>query len=125
MREHEPLIRKYIDLLIQRLHQYADEGAQNMVNWYNWTTFDLIGDLAFGEPFHCLENVYNHPWIAFAHGNINSISFINLVHRYGLSGFVEYFVPKKILQARQQNYEYAKDKVSDGGCSVIAGRACD
>ena len=112
MREQEPLIRKYVDLLIQRLHQYAGEGAQNMVNWYNWTTFDLIGDLAFGEPFHCLENVHNHPWIAFIHGNVKSIPFISLFRRYGLSGFVEYFAPKKILQARRQNYEYTKDKVT-------------
>jgi averantin hydroxylase len=112
MREQEPLIRKYADLLIQRLHQYAGEGAQNMVNWYNWTTFDLIGDLTFGEPFHCLENVHSHPWIAFVHGNIKSIPFISLFRRYGLYSFVEYFVPKEILQARQRNYEYAKDKVT-------------
>ena len=26
-----------------------------MVNWLNFTTFDIIGDLAFGEPFGCLE----------------------------------------------------------------------
>lgn len=111
MREQEPLIRKYVDLLIHRLHQYAGEGVQNMVDWYNWTTFDLIGDLAFGEPFHCLENVHSHPWIAFIHGNVKSIPFIGLIRRYGLYGFVEYFVPKELLQARQQNYEYTKDKV--------------
>jgi len=64
------------------------------------------------SPFHCLENVYNHPWIAFIQGNVKSVSFIGLFCRYGLSGFIEYFVPKKILQARQQNYEYTNDKVT-------------
>jgi averantin hydroxylase len=112
LREQEPLIRKYVDLLIERLHQYAGDGAQNMVNWYSWTTFDLIGDLAFGEPFHCLENVYRHPWIAFVHDNIKSIPFVSLVRRYGLFGLLQYLVPKKLLKARQENYEYAKDKVT-------------
>jgi averantin hydroxylase len=112
LREQEPLIRKYVDILIERLHQYAGDGAQNMVSWYNWTTFDLIGDLAFGELFHCLENVYNHPWITFVHENIKSIPYIGLVRRYGLFGLLQYLVPKKLLKARQENYEYAKDKVT-------------
>jgi averantin hydroxylase len=101
-----------VDLLIRRLHEYADEGAQNMCSWYNWTTFDLIGDLAFGESFRCLENVYNHPWIAFVHGNIESIPFISLFRRYGLFSMVQYIIPKKLLRARQENYEYARDKVT-------------
>ena len=32
LREQEPLIRKYVDLLIERLHQYSAEGAQSMVS---------------------------------------------------------------------------------------------
>jgi cytochrome P450 len=112
IREQEPLIRKYVDLLIGHLDQYSREGVQNMVSWYAWTTFDLIGDLTFGESFHCLENVYNHPWIAFVHGNIKAIPFISLFHRYGLFGLMQFFVPKKLLKARQQNYEYARDKVT-------------
>ena len=111
LREQEPLIRKYVDLLIERLHQYSAEGAQDMVTWYSWTTFDLIGDLAFGESFYCLENVYKHPWIAFLFGNIKLIPIIGLFRRYGLLGLVEAMAPKKLLEARQENYEYAKDKV--------------
>lgn len=34
-----------------------------MVSWYNWTTFDVIGDLAFGEPFGCLEKAQYDPWV--------------------------------------------------------------
>ncbi|KAH8674201.1 cytochrome P450 [Xylariales sp. PMI_506] len=78
MRDQEPLIGGYIDLLIQQLHKHcaaqpaeaaelADgEGTEkpqvkvgerepvDMTSWYTWTTFDVIGDLAFGEPFGCL-----------------------------------------------------------------------
>ena len=32
------------------------------------TTFDIIGDLAFGEPFGCLETSQNHGWIKLIFG---------------------------------------------------------
>ena len=63
MREQEPLISKYVDMLISRLHRRAGGAPQDMVAWYNWTTFDIIGDLAFGEPFLCLGKEEYHPWV--------------------------------------------------------------
>ncbi|KAJ5540699.1 cytochrome P450 monooxygenase, partial [Penicillium frequentans] len=65
MREQEPLIQLYIDLLIQRLHENCAAGqkAVDLTAWYNWTTFDIIGDLAFGEPFGCLQNSEYHPYV--------------------------------------------------------------
>ncbi|KXJ88731.1 cytochrome P450 ClCP1 [Microdochium bolleyi] len=70
MREQQPLITKYIDLLIQRLHENCEDGQAELdvAAWYNWTTFDVIGDLAFGEPFGCLENSTTHPWIQMIFG---------------------------------------------------------
>ena len=32
------------------------------LKWYNLTTFDLIGDLAFGESFNGLETAEIHGW---------------------------------------------------------------
>jgi cytochrome P450 len=51
MREQQPIIKQYVDLLIQRLRENCDQGekAVDMGAWYNFTTFDVIGDLAFGE----------------------------------------------------------------------------
>ncbi|KAI1471816.1 cytochrome P450 [Daldinia caldariorum] len=65
LRQQEPLIAKYIDLLISRLHEEYDNGKKrcNLEAWYNWTTFDVVGDLVFGQSFHCLENIDYHPWI--------------------------------------------------------------
>ncbi|KAI0120633.1 isotrichodermin C-15 hydroxylase [Xylariales sp. AK1849] len=67
MRQQEPLIVKYVDLLIQRLHDGCDGGkkAQNLEAWYNWTTFDVVGDLVFGKSFGCLQDAEYHPWVAF------------------------------------------------------------
>ncbi|KAF5492575.1 Cytochrome P450 monooxygenase 1 [Colletotrichum siamense] len=82
LREQQPVIMKYVDLFIQRLKEQAarqsaasireatpfarkeeQEEPVNLTLWYNYCTFDIIGDLAFGEPFGCLDNSDYHPWV--------------------------------------------------------------
>ncbi|POS74665.1 benzoate 4-monooxygenase cytochrome P450 [Diaporthe helianthi] len=83
LREQEKIVKGYVDLLIRRLQercaaaQGGDEQgtkteagggggdggsssesrtAVDMRLWFNYATFDIIGDLAFGESFGCLEH---------------------------------------------------------------------
>ena len=54
--EQEPILKGYVNLFVQRLREMAHRGeAANMVSWFNFCTFDIIGDLSFGEPFGCLN----------------------------------------------------------------------
>jgi cytochrome P450 len=58
LREQEPLMNSYFDLLIQKLYEKIDgptKGKVNIVRWFNFTTFDLVGDLCFGEDFDALK----------------------------------------------------------------------
>ncbi|KIA75347.1 hypothetical protein HK57_00200 [Aspergillus ustus] len=72
MREQEGVIRGYVDLLMRRLRELAspspdsptgDSSPVVISDWYNYTTFDIIGDLAFGESFGCLESSKYDGWI--------------------------------------------------------------
>lgn len=65
MREQQPIIMQYINLLIRRLHENCYDGTSpvDIMSWYNYTTFDIIGDLVYGESFQCLDNSDLHPWI--------------------------------------------------------------
>lgn len=47
MREQEPIIQSYVDLLIKRLHEHSEGGTKpvDMAAWYNYTTFDVSGTL--------------------------------------------------------------------------------
>ncbi|PNP78706.1 hypothetical protein FNYG_08052 [Fusarium nygamai] len=58
LREQEPLIQGYVDMFIRGLSRLCEHGETrvDMVQWFNFVTFDIIGDLVFGEPFGCLEN---------------------------------------------------------------------
>lgn len=79
LREQEPIIRGYVDLMMKRLRERcpspAAAGAKNspqppksafdMRQWFNFITFDVIGDMAFGEPFGCLEKGEIDEQVAF------------------------------------------------------------
>lgn len=63
LREQEPFIMSYIDRMIQRLREVAGTGNDvNIAAWYNFATFDIIGDLYFGESFGNLENGTYTEW---------------------------------------------------------------
>jgi cytochrome P450 len=57
LREQERLMQRLVDLLVQKLYEQAEDGnAVDLMRWYNFTTFDIISDLTFGEPLYCLRD---------------------------------------------------------------------
>lgn len=52
----EPIIRGYVDTLISKLSDLSSKKSTDtvvdIVTWYNYIMFDIIGDLGFGESFH-------------------------------------------------------------------------
>lgn len=62
--QQEYIIAAYVDLLIEKLSSLAKAGkAINIVQWYTYTTFDLIGDLAYGTSFDGLKEGKQNGWI--------------------------------------------------------------
>ncbi|KAK1997731.1 cytochrome P450 [Colletotrichum falcatum] len=114
MIEQQPLIQNQIDLLIQRLHEHCDDGRKplNMVAWYNYTTFDIIGDLAFGEPFGCLEKSDYHPWVSSIFSTIHANIYRNQFQRYWITKpFAKWLIPKKLKEHQKLHDRSSLDKV--------------
>jgi cytochrome P450 len=53
--DQEDLIQHFVNLLIDQIGQHGMTAPIDMVKWYNLTTFDIIGELSFGEPFGGLQ----------------------------------------------------------------------
>jgi len=61
--EQEPILLGYVEKFISNMKRFAEEGKPvNLVSWFCYTTFDIIGDLSFGEPFGCLEEGTKTPF---------------------------------------------------------------
>lgn len=65
----EPITTQHVDFLIQKLRQTVGENGDkgfnivSVVRWINFTTFDIISDLGWGESSQCPEKQDYHPWI--------------------------------------------------------------
>lgn len=64
MYEQEPVVKQYVDMLCARLGERAATGETfDLVKWFNFMTFDVIGDLMFADSFHSLDGGNYHPWV--------------------------------------------------------------
>ncbi|PKS13144.1 hypothetical protein jhhlp_000486 [Lomentospora prolificans] len=62
--EQQSLITGYVHLLLSRITERAERKEPvNVVQWLNFTTFDIISDLTYGESFGSLEGSEYHPWV--------------------------------------------------------------
>ena len=82
------MIQGYVGLLVQRIRENCDRGqtTQDMTDWYHWTTFDILGDLAFGEPFDCLEKAQYNPWVTLIFEVLMTANKITTLLRFGHVG---------------------------------------
>ncbi|EHK98756.1 putative sterigmatocystin biosynthesis monooxygenase stcF [Glarea lozoyensis 74030] len=112
LQEQAPLIKTYIDLFISRLHSNASKGPQDMVKWFNFTTFDIIGDLSLGESFECLEKQEYHPWIEFLFKAFKTVSILTSFKRFPWFNKVfMWMLPRSLREARTRNMMFTREKV--------------
>ncbi|KAG0133146.1 cytochrome P450 [Tuber indicum] len=83
--EQEDIVQGYVDKLTGQINVYATgpEGDE-MVKWHNFFTFDLIGDLAFGESFGSLNDAKPHLWVSLLLGNVRAIAWWSVARWFPL-----------------------------------------
>ncbi|EOD48095.1 putative cytochrome p450 protein [Neofusicoccum parvum UCRNP2] len=116
MQSQEPVIKSYIDLLIERLRKTAEKGdpqGTDIVRWYNFTTFDIIGHLAFAESFGCLANCEYHPWIEAMFSAIKYGVMMAALRRVqdNLAGIVVNLIPERIRKQRAEIFSVTDELV--------------
>ncbi|KAI1736256.1 cytochrome P450 monooxygenase-like protein [Xylaria scruposa] len=64
LRSQERVIQEYADLFVQTLDRISSEAKQaiDISDAFNWATFDILGELAFGESFGAVQNAKTHFW---------------------------------------------------------------
>lgn len=115
LREQEPIIQSYIDSLIAGLkkHCHGSKGTADLANWFNWMTFDIVGDLAFGEPFDCLKETTYQPWVKLLMNNLKAVVLTSVTLRFPpFDKAIAKFIPHKVKQDRIDHYSMSKEKVN-------------
>lgn len=113
IRKYEGTLQFYTDSLVRGLGEHAGKGPQDMVKWLNWTSFDIIGKLAFGKSFGCLEETRTHLWVHAIFANIHSNLVATLLRRLNLLPLMALIAPKRLLEARKFNFQYASTTIDE------------
>ncbi|KAL1961979.1 hypothetical protein VTN77DRAFT_714 [Rasamsonia byssochlamydoides] len=115
LKEQEQLIRQYVDLLVSKLHDITRKNPQakvEMVRMYNFTTFDIMGDLTFGEPLGLLEGSEYNQWVAKVFASIKANALLRIIRYFPwLAALSIVFVPRSLRQKREAHIQYCIERV--------------
>ncbi|GAB7354526.1 hypothetical protein MBLNU459_g4991t1 [Dothideomycetes sp. NU459] len=113
LRDQEGAIRQYANLFVGRLKENCAQGKpiQNIVKWFNFFTFDVMGDLVFGESFDCLQESGYHPWVQLLFDSVKVSAWVRCASFWPvLTPFLSFFIPKDIANRRKEHHSFSKIK---------------
>lgn len=99
-------------MLIAKLRVKAAEGPADLNRFFNYTSFDLISELSFGDSFGCLGKADYHPFVKLFWGGVKVVPFLHAAYYYNLMPIMRFFTPSHLVKARQESARYAYDKVN-------------
>jgi cytochrome P450 len=118
LREQEPIVQKHVERLILRFDELAsaspDGAVVNVVQWFAFVAFDLVGDLGFGRSFGCLETSTLHPWIALIFDSIRGATYMaSLCYYPSLRKLLGLCIPKSVMEKQKKHWQLAVDNIND------------
>jgi cytochrome P450 len=111
--EQASILTKYADLLVLQLKAaLLKNPVQDISAWLNFTTFDLTGDFAFGEAFHCLDRGGEYHFFVKTvfDGVILGLQMMQLEH-YKLLSLFGPFIPKSAMKPKEDMDRYSQELV--------------
>ncbi|KAF6824735.1 benzoate 4-monooxygenase cytochrome p450 [Colletotrichum plurivorum] len=111
--EQEEIISRIVDKFVNIMGEKAGPGSKglNMTKWYEMNTFDILGEMAFGESFHSLDAGVPHFWSDIVLDHLYVIDFLDNMRRIGwLSTLTRLLIPAQLV-TKNQNSRYARQQV--------------
>jgi cytochrome P450 len=113
----ESIVQDYVDRFITKMRAMANAAPDkatvvNIVQWYNYVTFDLIGDLGFGEPFGCLESEGYHPWMSLIFNSLKAATqFATLRFYPPFDTMLQLMIPTSVKKMADEHWQLVVDKL--------------
>jgi cytochrome P450 len=108
--EQGPMLMKQASLLITQLKAVVQQiPAQDMSALYNFMTFDLTGNFAFGEAFHCLDR--GGEYYFFVKTVFDGVSLglqLQQLENYGFLTLLKPLIPKSFMKPKEDMDGYTR-----------------
>ncbi|TVY85334.1 Cytochrome P450 monooxygenase aclL [Lachnellula suecica] len=114
LRAMDPVITSFTNLLIEKLREQAlhpEKEVVDILQWFNWTTFDVVGELTYGQSFGCLDEGVFHPWIKTIFQGLKIVVYFNVCRRIPwLFAVLKWLTPSILRQKRMDHYNFAAER---------------
>ncbi|KAK3067690.1 hypothetical protein LTR53_015295, partial [Teratosphaeriaceae sp. CCFEE 6253] len=114
VKDQSSLIEKYVDLMVHKFRDLAATGSSvlDIVDWLNFVTFDISGDLSFGESFGSISKGQSHPWVEIACRFGKGIALVASINHYApLQKLLKYALPAKVREKMMYHRQLSAEKV--------------
>ncbi|OCL13583.1 cytochrome P450 [Glonium stellatum] len=116
LKEQEPLLKRYVELLVQKINGMVEKDPMakiNMVDWYNFTTFDIMADLTFGEPLHLLDRSKYSQWVSATFAAVKMNVYQQVFRQIPfVQSILNITIPKSVVKKRQIHMSHSVDRVN-------------
>jgi cytochrome P450 len=113
--DQEPIIQGYMTKVVTQLRRFAKQKkAIDIGDWFNYFTFDTMGDLAFGQSFGCLDEGRYQEWVNMLFQTIKDGTLIQFSRRVGGIGTYTQALLMRILgvgDAGMYHVKHTREKV--------------
>jgi cytochrome P450 len=116
LKAQEPLFQKYADLLKYKVSEVG-QGGQKPIDigaLLNFTTFDVMAELVFGQNLGMLAKTEYSPWVASIVGSLKMLPLVAMINYYPLLRDIifERFQPKFIAEQREAHCAFSAELVN-------------
>lgn len=115
--DQERLMTKHIDGFVEIMRRFArNQEACDLPSWFGLTTFDIIGELAFAEPFGCLTGSTGSEWVDTVSKIGRTIAYQQATRRlvgadtWMQKKLIQWFLPKTTSESRYLHFKNSKKK---------------
>jgi cytochrome P450 len=114
LKEQEDLISEVVDLFVDRIGENGKNGL-DLVMWLNLATFDIIGNLAFGQSFGGVVSGTEHFWVSIVVKSLGMGALADCFRRFPLAAaiFVRLFpsLVDKLTADTRRHEAYTMDLI--------------
>ncbi|KAK8113383.1 hypothetical protein PG984_013909 [Apiospora sp. TS-2023a] len=113
LRRQVPILRRYADLMVARARQAAGTATVNMAELFNFTTFDIMAELAFGESLGLLEKDGHSEWLATVFNTLRILPYLQFIEYYPLTRMLfRLLEPKSVAKMRLEHFNHTVSRVN-------------
>ncbi|OTB04039.1 hypothetical protein M426DRAFT_59198 [Hypoxylon sp. CI-4A] len=113
--EQEPIVQQCLDRFVDKLGPLSVKSqgkGLNVCHWLEMVAFDILGEMAFGEGFGCVEKEEYHSWMDLILKHLFEVTMVDNLRRIEvLAAIGRWLLPSLVSGVREEHSMYSRAKV--------------